>query len=125
MFACLCVGTGGFAGAVLRYLAGNLICNEGFPLATLLINFFGSVLIGSVIGAAEQTSVNPYAVLFLKTGLCGGFTTFSTFSAEVLNLFETKQYLLGSSYAAGSVILCTAGVLLGKTIVTLLIKHTL
>lgn len=122
MTACICVGAGGFIGAVLRYLAGGVIYSEGFPLATFLINFTGSVLIGAVIAVSEKTCANQNAVLFFKTGVCGGFTTFSTFSAEVLELFEQKRYLTGGGYALGSVAVCVAGVLLGKVIVNLIIK---
>ena len=122
MFTCFCIGLGGFIGAVLRYLAGTVIYNEGFPLATFLINFIGSVAIGVVIQISMKVSAPPDLILFFKTGLCGGFTTFSTFSAEVLKLFEKKQYLLGSGYAATSVAVCVVGVLLGKTIAGLIIR---
>lgn len=122
MTACICVGAGGFIGAVLRYLAGGVIYSEDFPLATFLINFTGSVLIGTVIAVSEKTCANQNAFLFLKTGVCGGFTTFSTFSAEVLELFEKKRYLTGGGYALGSITVCVAGVLLGKVIVNLIIE---
>lgn len=122
MMACICVGAGGFIGALLRYLASGIISSDGFPFATLLINFTGSLLIGAVIAVSEKTCANSNAILFFKTGLCGGFTTFSTFSSEVLDLFEKKQYLTGGGYAIGSVVVCVFGVLLGKVIVNLIIK---
>ena len=122
MIACLCVGTGGFIGAVLRYLAGNQVYNETYPIATFQVKFIGSVVIGGVIAFEEHACANSYAALFLKTGLCGGFTTFSTFSAEVLGMLEKKQYLAGSCYAAISVAVCLLGVLLGKAIVNLFIE---
>ena len=56
------------------------------------------------------------AVLFLKVGLCGGFTTFSTFSLETLGLIEGGQYAIAGAYALVSVVLCVAGVLVGKVL---------
>ncbi len=122
MVSCLCVGAGGMAGAMLRYLAGTLIHSEGFPFATFFINIMGSVVIGFIIGASERAGLSPNVILFFKTGLCGGFTTFSTFSAEVLDLLEKKEYLTGGGYAIGSVMLCVLGVFLGRSIAGLLVK---
>ena len=121
MISALCVGAGGFAGAVLRYLLGMLPWQGEFPLITFCINFLGSFLIGAVSELALQRSLNPQLVLFLKTGLCGGFTTFSTFSLETLTLLENGRYALGGAYALGSVAACLAGVVAGKTAVRALI----
>ena len=57
------------------------------------------------------------AVLFLKTGVCGGFTTFSTFSLEAVGLLESGQWLKGGGYVLASVALCLAGVVLGRALV--------
>ena len=122
MLTCFYVGAGGFIGAILRYLASSVIYNEGFPLATFIVNFIGSMMIGAVIEVSVRTCAPPNLILFLKTGVCGGFTTFSTFSAEALKLFEKKQYLLGGGYAAGSVIACIAGVWVGKMLVAIILK---
>ena len=54
------------------------------------------------------------AVLFLKTGVCGGFTTFSAFSLETLNLLESGKFATGAAYACGSVVVCLVGVALGR-----------
>ena len=65
------------------------------------------MLIGAVFEAATEGSGLPdNAVLFLKTGVCGGFTTFSTFSLESLTLLEKGKWLLGGSYMVLSVVLC-------------------
>lgn len=122
MISCLCVGAGGMAGAMLRYLTGIWIHSEGFPVATFFVNVMGAVVIGFIIGASEKAGFSPNLILFFKTGFCGGFTTFSTFSAEVLDLWEKKEYLTGSGYAIGSVMLCVLGVFLGRTLADLFVK---
>ena len=62
------------------------------------------------------------AVLFLKTGLCGGFTTFSTFSLETLSLLERGKYAIGSAYSLGSLVVCVLGVMAGKLFVKTLLQ---
>ena len=76
---CLFVALGGGLGAVGRYLLSLIAAPWSFPVMTLLTNFLGAVVIGAVAQAAGQLPMSKSAVLFLKTGLCGGFTTFSTF----------------------------------------------
>lgn len=84
-----------------------------FPTATLLINFSGSVLIGIILfGAGEREALSLPVKLFLTVGFCGGFTTFSTFSYETFTLLRDSEYLLALLNAAGSVLLCIAGVFL-------------
>jgi len=85
---------------------------------TLLINFLGSVAIGAIVETSELAAgaLSREAVLFLKVGLCGGFTTFSTFSLETLELIEGGQYAIAGAYALVSVVLCVAGVLVGKVL---------
>lgn len=123
MIGVLCVGAGGFIGAVGRYGLGFIPLAPGLPLMTLLINFAGSVAIGAVAEAAEPAAgaLPREAVLFLKVGLCGGFTTFSTFSLETLDLIEGGQYALAGAYALASVVLCVAGVLAGKMLARALV----
>ena len=86
LYNCLAVGAGGALGAVARYLVGlvPLLHRGAFPLPTLLINLVGAVAIGLVAAAGGRTALSPTALLFLQVGLCGGFTTFSTFSLEAL-----------------------------------------
>ena len=73
------VALGGALGAVCRYLITLLPMNpeSGFPVKTFLINVAGSFLIGVVAALAARNALNPRTVLFLKVGICGGFTTFS------------------------------------------------
>ena len=115
MVAVLCVGLGGFIGSVGRYLLGLVPVEGDFPLMTFAVNFAGAVLIGAVFEAATEGSGLPdNAVLFLKTGVCGGFTTFSAFSLETLALLARGKYATGALYACGSVLACLAGVVIGR-----------
>ena len=91
---CIAVGAGGFLGAVSRYLMGMIpfLQKGSLPYHTLLINVLGAVLIGIVVKTADSTEIlNPSTVLFLKVGICGGFTTFSTFSLESLDLLQSGR----------------------------------
>ena len=111
----LSVAAGGAIGAMGRYAISLLPNKTGFPILTLITNLIGAVLIGFIVGiASEKKEVSDNALLFWKTGVCGGFTTFSTFSLEAFNLFESKAYLTGGIYVALSVILCILGILAGK-----------
>ena len=82
------VALGGAFGAVCRYLITLLPMNpeSGFPVKTFLINVAGSFLIGVVAALAARNALNPRTVLFLKVGICGGFTTFSSFALETEGL---------------------------------------
>ena len=67
--------------------------NLQFPVLTLITNIMGAVLIGFIVGiTSDKEGISDNTVLFWKTGVCGGFTTFSTFSLEAFNLFDNKQY---------------------------------
>ncbi len=105
---CLYVGAGGFVGSVLRYLVGLLPCSpaSGFPVKTLCINIVGSFCIALISTlAARNSSVSPQLVLLLKVGICGGFTTFSTFAYETSSLLQKGSVGTAIAYAALSVIL--------------------
>ena len=115
----LFVACGGAVGATLRYLITFIPMNCIFPLKTMLTNIIGSLVIGLVVGLAENRSDMPGGlIIFLKTGICGGFTTFSTFSLETLELIDGRHYMEGTFYMALSVISCVAGVAVGRFIGT-------
>lgn len=114
MGAFLAVGLGGALGAMGRYGVSLLPLKSAFPYLTLLTNLLGALLIGLVVGLASDGKMNPTLVLFWKTGVCGGFTTFSTFSLETLRLLEDGRTAAGLAYAAASVVLCVAGVWCGE-----------
>ena len=118
MIQILSVGAGGFIGAVLRFLMGKLPFKEitVFPVNTLLVNLIGAFVIGLVAAAGSRYGAeNSNLVLFLKAGLCGGFTTFSTFSLEGLTLIQEGHFLIFMAYAVSSVVLCLIFIWLGHT----------
>ncbi|MGZ9816388.1 fluoride efflux transporter FluC [Peribacillus simplex] len=88
------VGFGGAAGAILRYCVILTAGHTFFPFGTLLINIVGSFLLGMIIGyfVSKKKSL---VFLALGSGFCGGFTTMSTFSQEVVNLLQTSLPLAG------------------------------
>lgn len=118
----LFVGLGGAVGAMLRYAISLIPYKGGFPLLTFVTNILGALLIGFIVGYASKRNVNDSLMLFLKTGLCGGFTTFSTFSLEAYNLFASGSKILAVCYAVLSAVCCIAGVWLGITLSTAVVK---
>ena len=106
----LFVALGGALGSVFRYAISLIPCRTVFPFLTLITNFVGIV-----------SEKSPNTLLFWKTGVCGGFTTFSTFSLEAFSLFEKKMYFLGGLYVILSVGLCLTGVLCGKKLARLFV----
>ena len=113
----LAVGAGGALGAIGRWGLSLLPFRGEFPLLTLATNLLGAVLIGFIAGLAGRGRLSSGWTLFWKTGVCGGFTTFSTFSLEAVGLLERGQWRRGGGYVLASVALCLAGVVLGRTLV--------
>lgn len=121
---CLFVGLGGFTGAILRYLITLIPLKIQFPLATFFINVSGAVLIGFVVCAAGTLpNMNSHLILFLKTGLCGGYTTFSTMSLEAVTLFRNSHSVLSVVYIITTVVFCILGVIFGEFFASLVIKR--
>jgi CrcB protein len=98
------VGLGGFAGSVLRYLAGVVVAGCGLwqPLATFGVNALGALMLGAILACGAAGQGGAVARHLLAIGFCGGFTTFSTFSAEVLQLLRAQQHAGAIAYAAAS-----------------------
>ncbi|MBQ7933518.1 MAG: fluoride efflux transporter CrcB [Lachnospiraceae bacterium] len=107
MLKMIAVGLGGFIGAVCRYLIGLIPMHErySFPIKTFGINVLGCIAIGAItVWASKNSSLNPYVLLFLKVGLCGGFTTFSTFALETVDMLKNGNVLMAFIYVLGSVL---------------------
>lgn len=116
----LFVALGGALGAVGRYGISLIPVKTSFPVLTLVTNILGAILIGFVVGfATDREDVSQNVVLFWKTGVCGGFTTFSTFSLESYQLLENKSYVLAGLYILLSVVCCIVGILFGKKLAAL------
>ena len=102
------MGLGGCIGSVARYLIGLLAVEtaSGFPVKTFCINLLGSFILGIVSESAlRDPGISRNLVLFLQIGVCGGFTTFSTFSSEALKLFAGGRQGVALSYMVLSVVL--------------------
>ncbi len=111
----LLVGTGGFLGSVLRYLLSQSIQGKlvpHFPLGTLSVNLIGCFAIGAIFALTEKGTVGPEWRLFLVTGICGGFTTFSAFSIETVALLRGGQMGYAFMYVTASVVLGLAATFL-------------
>ena len=123
----LAVAGGGALGASLRYLIGVWITTDNhanWPWATLLVNVLGSAVLGGIaIYAVESGSVPTPVRLFLAVGLCGGFTTFSSFAYETADVAARGMPLRAGLYALVSVVLCLAAVLGGGAIGQLLARR--
>ncbi|MDE5764105.1 MAG: fluoride efflux transporter CrcB [Ruminococcus sp.] len=111
----LYVALGGAIGAMGRYAISLIPVKTDFPVLTLLTNIAGAVIIGFIAGiVSEKNDISANAVLFWKTGICGGFTTFSTFSLEAFTMFENKSFLSGGFYIILSIAGCIIGVWSGR-----------
>jgi CrcB protein len=114
------IALGGAIGGAARYSLGGLIQRLApgeFPLGTLVINVLGSFLIGVFVRYAFETpAVSPEVRAFLTIGLCGGFTTFSTFSYESATMLERGEWPRLALYVGLSVILTIGATLLGAAL---------
>lgn len=110
----LLVGLGGGLGSVLRYAASLLLNTKSFPWATLAVNIAGSLLIGIILALSARPDTLPQNwKLFLASGLCGGFTTFSAFSSENMELLQSGKYGIAIVYISASIVLGIAAAFLG------------
>lgn len=120
MIECMVVGGGGFIGAVCRYLIGLIPLKEGcvFPIKTFIINIIGSFIIGVIAAlAVKNNSLNPRIILFLKVGICGGFTTFSSFALETSDLMKNGNMGIALLYVISSIIVGVIAVFAGQEII--------
>lgn len=110
----LAVGIGGAIGACLRYALSLLPWKGSFPLLTCMTNVLGSFIIGFLFGASHRFEHQQRWLLLCKTGICGGFTTFSTFSLESMQLLQQHATGMALLYMGSSVLLCLVGVMAGS-----------
>jgi len=119
--AIILVGIGGATGSVVRYLTSVVstkYLQTSFPFATFAVNVVGCLLIGLLIGLMDKQQLsNPDYKYLLVTGFCGGFTTFSAFALENINLFQQGNSLVAFLYIASSVIVSLAAVFVGMYLV--------
>jgi CrcB protein len=119
----LLVGMGGFIGSVSRYYSQQLITKlfpSTLPFGTFAINITGCFLIGVIYALSERGNVlTPEWRLFLATGFCGGFTTFSTFSLESMQLINDGEWLYVSLYVTLSVFIGFICTYLGMSLIKL------
>ena len=114
MLNCLVVGLGGFVGAVLRYLISLIPVKnpESFPVNTFIINIVGAFAIGCIAFAmAKNENIDSRLLLFLKVGICGGFTTFSTFALETTELIKGGSVTVALISVVASVVLSVLAVM--------------
>jgi CrcB protein len=115
----LAVALGGALGSLARFWLGALVATltgPRFPWGTLLINVLGSFIIG-LVGAwtlpPARVPMPPDMRIFLMVGVCGGFTTFSAFSLQTLELLQSGTTGAAAGYVAGSVVFCIAAAYAG------------
>lgn len=111
---------GGGFGSIVRYLVVKYLNDAptGFPLGTFAVNILGSLLIGVILGlAAKSDTLTQSQVIFLATGFCGGFTTFSAYSFENQMLLKNEAFGIFAFYSIGSFVIGFLAVFLGVSLV--------
>lgn len=114
--ALLAVALGGAAGSVARYVLGAAVqarAGAGFPYGTLVVNITGSFLLGGLSTWLVARAAAPEVRLLLMIGLCGGYTTFSSFAYESALMLQDGRLLRTGTYVAASVILTIAAMFAG------------
>ena len=121
----LLVGFGGFIGSIARFLVSKLNVYWAFfsiPMGTLTVNIVGSLIIGVLNGLATKSDLISLNMrLFLMVGICGGFTTFSSFTNENLTLMQNGQLFTALIYTSLSIILGFVAVYLGFMFANILV----
>ncbi len=111
------VALGGALGATFRYAFTLIPIANNFNWATFFVNIMGSFLIGLLFSLFQNQKINTTHYLLLATGICGGFTTFSTFSVENIQLILQQKYLQLAIYILSTVTLCLSATAIGMWLV--------
>ena len=126
MFSYFWIGLGGALGTIIRFWISGLVAQssgETFPFGTLVVNVSGSFVIGLFAALADPDGrwlVSPGVRQFVMIGICGGYTTFSSFSLQTLSLMQNGEWLRAFTNTLASFVLCLAAVWLGYFLVTII-----
>lgn len=118
------IAIGGALGSVARFWCGIVsarLVGEAFPWGTLFVNVLGSIVIGffaTIVGPDGRFVASTVAKQFVIVGICGGFTTFSAFSLQTLDLMNKGEWLYAGANIVASVVLCLFAVWLGHVAAT-------
>lgn len=110
------IAIGGAVGSILRFLVSQIVSKfwtGNFPLATFIVNVLGCLMIGFFVGITTKNNLDNGLKWLLITGLCGGFTTFSTFSMENITLLQNNHFTTAFVYMISSVMISILSVWLG------------
>jgi len=116
------IAIGSALGGIARYFCSGVVAHmigETFPWGTLIVNIIGCFIIGffaTLTGPDGRVFIGSVARQFVMVGFCGGYTTFSSFSLQTLNLMNNREWLQAGGNIAGSVVLCMLGVWAGHAL---------
>ena len=118
----LLIGFGGFIGTMLRYLTSVFLTKNYssglIPYGTFAVNILGCLVIGIAYGLSEKYQfITPQWRLFLATGICGGYTTFSAFAYENISMLQQSNYAGFAVYSISSFVLCLLAVFAGLSLI--------
>jgi len=116
----LLIGAGGFIGSIARYLTSlyfTKLFPSSFPYGTFAVNIIGCLVLGLVVGLSERLNwLTADWRIFLTVGICGAYTTFSTFSYENIKLLQEGNFIVFAIYTIASFALCLLALLLGLSL---------
>jgi len=126
LISSLVVASGGAVGSLFRYWVNLFVYryfSPSFPFGTMIVNVLGCFVIGVLYGVSEKSDlISSNLRLFLIVGICGGFTTFSTFSVEGINLLRSREILYFFLNLGGQIIFGLTATVLGLVLMRLCIK---
>mgnify|MGYP003574939867 FL=1 len=113
----LLVGLGGAIGSIFRFLTSSLVARyalNGFPLGTFIANILGCFILGICVGVfGKNPTENENLRLLFVTGFCGGYTTFSTFASENIQMLQQQNYMMLATYTLASLLVGFLAVAIG------------